>query len=231
MMKLIIGSEYVDEINELKELGCQIITFNGTSELEAEINQHADINVFNCGNGDLIVNSDIIGEIEPFLADFSLIPCKGIKSPYPDDIKLNCALIGKYLLCNTKYVADEIRSFCEQNDIRFLHTNQGYSKCSVCVLNDNAVITENDTIASLLKNYQIDVLLIKGGYVCLSDKHHGFIGGASGMINESTVYFSGDISAHPDYDSIIKFLDKYNIKPVFNKSRKLSDFGGFIKLQ
>ncbi len=230
-MKLIIGSKYADEINELKELGCEIITFNGSDKLDDEINQHADINVFNCNNGDLIVNSDVKGEIEPFLRDFSLVPCKGIESPYPNDVKLNCALIDKYLLCNTRYVADEVKVICEQNNIRLLHTNQGYSKCSVCVLNDNAVITESSTIASLLKNYQIDVLQISEGYVALSDIHHGFIGGASGMINESTVYFSGDVSAHPDYDSIIKFLNKYNIKPVFNKSRKLSDFGGFVKLQ
>ena len=50
------------------------------------------------------------------------------------------------------------------------------------------------------------------------------------MIDDITLYFSGDISTHPDYNNIIDFLNKYNIKPVFNKSRKLSDFGGFIKL-
>ena len=230
-MKLIIGSKYVDEINELRELGCEVVTFNGSNSLDGEINHHADINFFNCNNKSLIVNSDVKGEIEPFLKGFSIVPCKDIKSPYPDDIKLNCALMGKYLLCNTKHVANEIKAFCEENNIELLHTNQGYSKCSVCVLNDKAVITESSTIASLLKNYQIDVLQISEGHVALSYIHHGFIGGASGMINEGTVYFSGDISAHPDYDDIKSFLNKYNIKPVFNKSRKLSDFGGFVKLQ
>ena len=230
-MKLIIGEKYTTEINELQNSGCEIVTFKPNYALDDEINSHADINFFNCNNGQIILSDTVKGETEPFLGDFNLVPCKGIKSPYPDDVKLNCALIGKFLLCNTKFVADEIKLFCKESNIQLLHTNQGYSKCSVCVLNENAVITENSSIASLLKNYQIDVLLIKGGYVNLSDKHCGFIGGASGMINEHTLYFSGDISLHPDYDSIIKFLDKYNIKPVLNKSRKLSDFGGFVKLQ
>lgn len=229
-MKLIIGSRYTDEIKELQDLGCDVITFNGSKALDDEINCHADINVFNCNNGVLIINSDIIGESEPYLKGFKLIECKGIKSPYPDDIKLNCALIGKYLLCNTRFIADEITTFCKNNNIEPLHTNQGYSKCSVCVLNDNAVITEDTAIASLLKNCQIDVLLIEKGYVSLSDKHFGFIGGASGMLNTDTLYVSGDISEHPSYNDILKFLDKHHIKLVFNKSRKLNDFGGFIKL-
>ena len=153
-----------------------------------------------------------------------------IKGNYPDDIKLNCALIGKYLLCNTRFIADEITTFCKNNNIEPLHTNQGYSKCSVCVLNDNAVITEDTAIASLLKNYQIDVLKITEGNICLSKDHYGFIGGSSGKLNDNEIYFSGDLSSHPDYDRIIEFLNKYHVKPIFNKNRKLNDFGGFVKI-
>ncbi len=229
-MRLIIGEKYSREIEELTELGCEVITFKANSELDHEIESHADINFFNCNNGQIILSDAVKGEIEPFLTGYDLVECKGIKSPYPSDVKLNCAVIGDLVLCNTKFVAREIKSFCETNNLKLLHTNQGYSKCSVCVLNDSAIITENSAIASLLKNCQIDVLHINEGYVALSDVHHGFIGGASGMINDHTIYFSGDISSHPDYEDIIKFLDKYHIKPVFNKSRKLYDFGGFIRL-
>ncbi|MBO5897150.1 MAG: hypothetical protein J6Q83_07615 [Clostridia bacterium] len=229
-MRLIIGEKYTDEIRELTDLGCEIITFKPSQLLDEEINSHADISFFKCFDNQLVINSEVKWEIEPFLTDLRLVECKGIKSPYPNDVALNCALIGKYLLCNTKYAAEEIKAFCKSNSIELLHTNQGYSKCSVCVLNENAVITECSAIASLLKIYQIDVLKISAGHVALSDSHYGFIGGASGMINDNTLYFSGNISTHPDYEVILKFLDKYNIKPVFNKSRKLSDFGGFIKL-
>lgn len=145
-------------------------------------------------------------------------------------MKLNCALIGKRLLCNEKYLAPEIRAFCETENIQILHTNQGYSKCSVCILDDNAVITDCSSIACLLKNCQIDVLEVKPGYVVLSDKHYGFIGGASGKLNEHQIYFSGDISKHPDFEAINRFLKKHGFEPVFNKNRPLNDFGGFINL-
>ena len=229
-MRLIIGEKYTDEIRELTELGCDVITFKPNPYLDEEINSHADINFFNCNNGNIVLSDAVKGEIEPFLTDLRLVECKGIKSPYPNDVALNCALIGKYLLCNTKYAAEEIKAFCKSNSIELLHTNQGYSKCSVCVLNENAVITECSAIASLLKNCQIDVLKIEKGYVALSEKHHGFIGGAGVMISENQMYFSGDISSHPNYAEISAFLDKYNIKPIFNKNRKLRDFGGFIKI-
>ena len=48
----------------------------------------------------------------------------------------------------------------------------------------------------MLKNYQIDVLKIQPGYVALSEKHYGFIGGASARIADDTVYFSGNIAEH-----------------------------------
>ena len=71
---------------------------------------------------------------------------------------------------------------------------------------------------------------ISKGHIYLSDSHYGFIGGASGKLSDNEIYFSGDISSHPDYDIITDFLDKYHIKPVFNRNRRLNDFGGFIKV-
>ncbi len=228
-MSLILGSKYIEEIKELNDLGYDIITFSPSETLNNEISSHADINVFKYDDT-LFVNADIIEQIGECTAPYRLIPVVGISSPYPSDIKLNCAVIGNNILCNTNHVAKEILDFAERNDIHIIHTNQGYSKCSVCVLNDNAVITDDDGIACLLKNYQMDVLKISKGDIYLSDKHYGFIGGASGKLNDKEIYFSGDISAHPDYKSIVKFLNKYHIKPVFNKNRKLNDFGGFITI-
>lgn len=229
-MSLIVGEKYTEEIKELRDLGYKLITFSPPENLSEEISSHADINVFGFCDGTLFINESIKDETGESEGSFGRVYVNGISSPYPNDIKLNCALIGRNLLCNTKYVAKEILQYAEDNNIRIIHTNQGYSKCSVCVVSDNAVITEDDGIAYLLKNYQIEVLKITKGNVYLSDDHYGFIGGASGMLNDTELYFSGDISSHPDYDKILEFLNKHHIKPVFNKNRRLNDFGGFIKI-
>lgn len=228
--KCLIGAEYIDEINELTESGIECITLSEAASLNEEINSHADILCFNCGNNDIIVNAEIAGELNEKIKDFNVIKCSKIKSPYPDDIKLNAALIGNRIICNTNYVGDEIKSFAKTHNIELIHTNQGYAKCSLCVVNENAVITEDDGLAYLLKNYQFDILKITPGYIHLSEKHYGFIGGASGKISCNKMYFSGALNEHPDYNAICDFLNKYSVEPVFNKNRKLSDFGGFIPL-
>lgn len=225
----LIGEKYMAEIADLKALEVDCITIPRGNNLDEEIAFHADINAFNCGNKILIINESVAGELGT-ITGYDVVTCSGVKSPYPWDIKLNCAFLGNKLIGNTKYLAEEIKVFCTENNIEIIHSNQGYTKCSLAIVNENAVITEDSGLASLLKNYQIDVLKIEKGYIYLSDTHYGFIGGASGKISANEMYFSGDLSKHPDFTRITAFLEKYNIQPIYNKNRKLNDFGGFIPL-
>lgn len=228
--KCLIGAKYTEEIKELRDLGIDIITLPRNPYLDEEINNHADILTFNCRNDILLIDEHIKGEIDLILSGYKTLPCKGIESPYPKDIKLNATLLGDRLICNKQHASKELLVWAENNSIEIISTKQGYCKCNLCVISNNAVITEDDNLASLLKNYQIDVLKISKGFIHLSDKHYGFIGGASAKISPNEIYFSGDLSAHPDYQDITSFLDTHNVKPIFNKSRKLSDFGGIVSL-
>lgn len=228
--RCIIGSKYIDEISELTSLGIECITVNESPNLENEINSHADILCCRASDNIIFADNSIAGELSKNIKDYSIIPVNDIKSPYPDDVKLNVAFLGNNIICNSKYIAKEISDFCNLNNIQIIKTKQGYTKCNLCVLNEKAVITEDNGLAYLLKNYQSDVLKIQPGYVELSEKHYGFIGGASARIADDTIYFSGNISVHPDYDKIIDFLNNYGYKPFFNKNRKLTDFGGLIML-
>lgn len=227
----IIGEKYKEEILELKQLGIECLALKGSDLLDKEIRYHADINAFNFGNGKILLNNDVAGERS--LKEYGVEPIfikNRIRSPYPYDVQLNVAFTGKHIICNSKYTNTQITDFAKKNNIELIHTKQGYTKCNLCVVNDAAVITEDSGLASLLKNYQFDVLLISAGDIYLSDKHHGFLGGASCKIAPDKMYFSGDLSKHKDYEAIIKFLDLYNVKPIYNKSRRLTDFGGIIQL-
>ena len=229
--KCLIGSKYIDEISELKELGIECLTLKANPLLEEEINSHADILAFNFGNGQVLLNNGSIGEDE--LKKIGINPViynNKISSPYPNDIPLNVAFTGKHIISNSTYTAKEIIDFTHKNNIEIINTTQGYSKCNLCIVNGNAVITEDKGLACLLKNYQFDVLLISSGDIFLSHTHYGFLGGASCKIAPDKLYFSGDLSSHRDYVRIINFLKLYNVKAIYNKYRKLTDFGGIIQL-
>ena len=231
VLNCLIGECYTEEIKELTERGIECITLKKNPLLEEEISVHADILSFNFGNGQVLLNKNSIGENE--LKKSGIAPIyynNQIGSPYPNDITLNVAYNGRHIICNSKYTAKEIIEFADINNIKIINTKQGYSKCNLCILNDQAVITEDSALACLLKNYQYDVLLISTGDIYLSDIHYGFLGGASCKLSEDEMYFSGDLSSHKDFERIIEFLDLYNIKPIYNKTRRLTDFGGIIQL-
>ena len=228
--RCIIGAKYIDEIKELESIGINCITINGSKKLDNEINSHTDILCFKLSNDIVLADSVTAGELRKKINDYTIIDIENIKSPYPYDVKLNTAFLCNRIICNSKYISNEILQYCINNNIEIINTKQGYTKCNLCIVNDNAVITEDEGLACLLKNYQIDVLKILPGYVALSEKHYGFISGASGKLDNNKIYFSGNILEHPDYDKIHKFLDKYNINPIYNNNRKLCDFGGFIML-
>lgn len=231
VFQCLIGERYTEEITELTALGIECIALRKNSFLEDEISCHADILAFNFGNGQVLFNNGAIGEKD--LKKAGITPVfydKKICSPYPNDTPLNVAYTGRNIICNSKYTAGEIIEFADRSNIEIIHTKQGYSKCNLCIVSDNAVITEDEGLASLLKFYQYDVLLISNGDIYLSEAHYGFLGGASCRIAPDKMYFSGDLGSHKDYKQIIEFLDSYNVKPIYNKSRRLTDFGGIIQL-
>ena len=227
----LIGEKYKEEINELQELGIKCITLKPSLLLEDEINCHSDILAFNFGDGKALLNRGAAGENE--LKSVGIAPVyysDKISSPYPMDVPLNVAFTGRHIICNMSYSAKEIITFAERNNIEIINTKQGYAKCSLCIINENAIITEDKGLAYLLKKYQYDVLLISSGDIYLSEKHYGFLGGASCKIAYDKMYFSGDLSSHKDYIRILEFMDLHNIEPIYNKSRRLTDFGGIIQL-
>lgn len=226
----LIGKKYRQEIEELKELNIECLGLKPNNNLDNEIDSHADILSFNMGNGKIIISENSIGEEELTKLGYEVTFENNIKSPYPNDILLNAAFINDLIICKENILSYKILDFVKQNNFKIINTNQGYSRCNICFVSENAFITEDDGIACLLKNYQFDVLKISSGSVYLSEKHYGFLGGASAKVAKDKIYFSGDLSKHKDIDLITDFLKLHNITPIYNKNRNLHDFGGLIQL-
>ncbi|MGN0527078.1 MAG: DUF6873 family GME fold protein, partial [Acutalibacteraceae bacterium] len=149
----LIGEEYPDIAKELNRLKINTIPLKTNKSLEKEIQAHADILSFSFGDI-LFISRGALGESNLSFINTDIVYVDDFKSPYPDDVKLNGCILNDYLICNPKTVLKEISDIAKQKNLKIIETKQGYSKCSLCVVNDNAVITEVVGLACLLKIYK-----------------------------------------------------------------------------
>ena len=167
--------------------------------------------------------ADIFAQLET--AGFEVIEATERMSPeYPNDVALNCATVGKYVIANTSTVSSSIKAIADRYGLIPLHTNQGYAKCSTAVVSDNALITADKSIYSIAQNNGLDALLISEGHVDLNGYGYGFIGGASGTV-DSYVLFCGDLSNHPDGEKIAEFCKSHGKTAVSLSREPLYDYG------
>lgn len=154
---------------------------------------------------------------------------ENIGDKYPSDVLLNCALVGNKLICNPKYVSEHILFEAQKNNVTLIPVKQGYSKCSVCVVDDNSIITSDTGIYNAAMANGIDCLLIGSGNISLPPYEYGFIGGASGN-DENNVYFCGDVNSHPDGKRICEFIASKNKNAVCLYNDTLFDAGSILFL-
>lgn len=224
-----IGEEYNSIAEELCKLGINTVFIKKNPALTKEIACHADMLLLHLGKNKFYIDESQ-SELISFLTEngaFVHIK-KGIRSPYPLDIALNKLIMGNnaYGLFNRENESDP-ELFASYNIIK---AKQGYTKCSVCLVSENAAITDDINMTSLLKKSQIDVLQIEKGDIYLSENHYGFIGGTGFKIGKNKLFFTGNLKQHRNYKEISDFLKKHMVEPVYNESLRLTDIGGAIQI-
>ena len=172
--------------------------------------------------------ADIFAQLET--AGFDIIEATERMSPeYPNDVPLNCATVGKYVIANTSAMSSSVKAIAENYGLIPLHTKQGYAKCSTAVVSDTALITADKSIYSIAQNNGLDALLIDEGHVDLNGYGYGFIGGASGTV-DGNVLFCGDLSLHPDGARMTEFCKSHGKNAVSLSSEPLYDYGTVMLL-
>lgn len=217
-------------LSRLREFGFDVMSLPCADHLAEPVSAHPDMLIF-MGFGKLFCHSEYFernAELISRLATLSgLEMClsdEKTDKEYPLDVLFNCVAIGNNLLCNTKTVSKTVLCEAQSRGMKILHTNQGYSKCSVCKVSENAVITSDNSIARVCTENGIDVLIINEGNVALAGYDHGFIGGASGSDGKN-IYFCGDITRHPNAENIVDFCRKHGKNAVSLSDEPLYDIG------
>lgn len=227
---LIIGERYEHLLKDSPHLSSESIQWMPDNPLlEPRLAGHVDLSILKAGTQDLIVSSGLDSSFVNSLTNGScsvqVVDAAGNK--YPEDAGLCICHTGKYTLYNPKTANRIARN--RLNGIPIAVT-QGYTKCSVCVVSDDAIITSDRIIAMRADKAGMRVLHIQHGFIELEGFDYGFIGGATFKLNDETIAFTGRIDHHPDFVRIMHFLDAQAVRPVFLTTRKIFDIGGAITL-
>lgn len=146
---------------------------------------------------------------------------------YPADCIYNAACTGRFFIHKLDITDKVLLKAAEEMGMILVDVPQGYSKCSVVVVDETGIITSDMGIAKKCEGAGVDVLTVEAGHIALPGFKYGFIGGASGRIGDR-IYFEGDLSSHPDFEKIVDFIDSRGLKAVYNKEMPITDIGSIV---
>lgn len=223
MKALVDGRIREEEFSYLfDELKLDIKLIEPSKYVYPEISGHSDIfyakidnKIYCAPNTKYIETNFIIGK-EP------------VRYNYPEDVKYNVCQIGKYVI-GSKYIDEKIK------DKVNVFVKQGYTKCNIAVTGDNSCITSDVGIYEKLKNLGMDVLLLQTYNIGLINKDHllsemhGFIGGATALINDTFILF-GDVDylSEENRNNLLEHIKRHNLKFKDFKYLKIMDYGGIV---
>lgn len=233
---VIIGEKYRDVLEKPLELrGILPVYVPDNPWVDKRLSGHCDLSVFHPGGEGLLLAPWLRGSsfskgLEALGAKLSF-PDISQGSRYPEDAAMNACAMGKTLIFNRQVTSEQIiKLFTNMPGSVMIDSRQGYAGCSVCVVDEKAIITGDRGIARKAAQAGLDVLLISPGHVVLPGFEYGFIGGAAFKIASRRLAFTGRLEAHPDCEKIMAFLEKRGVEADFLSDREIFDIGGAVAI-
>lgn len=231
----------------IKNMGYVIIENEFNNLVYDEISSHPDIYYTNVDNH-IFISKDKAKEfgINPFVFKLN-IGDSVVSSEYPKDVAYNLCIIGKNAIHNFKYTDPILKKYLEENDYNLIQVEQGYSKCSIVVIDSNSCITSDIKIATVLLENGIDVLYVDEPEIKLLKRMSntfkegrkmsfeysdmkGFIGGSIFRLDDKIIVF-GDVKKFINYIKIKKFVEKRGLELIGFEGLDVIDYGGIIEVK
>lgn len=226
------------EMEFLNKLDRNILALPSINNVYEEISSHVDIYISKIKDT-LIIEKAMYDNIKEKVLDNDICIVRGnetVKNPYPNDILYNVCVIGNNAIHNFKYTDKKLLEIIDKKGLNKININQGYSNCSIAVIDDNSAIVSDKKIANMLQEYGIDTLYIdekldiklldkKGNY----SKMSGFIGGAIERMENNVIVF-GDLNKIDKENKIKNFITSRNLNVIDFKGFDVIDYGGIIKI-
>ena len=227
-----VSSEAEDIISALESAKIAIVPVEENPELPTGIASHADLQILHLGGNSVLTASCSKKSTDMLeLMGFDIKNTeKSLDASYPDDCLINAQIIGKNIIINPDAADETIMRFAEENNYNIIAVKQGYAKCSILAVCNDAIITADPGITRILQDKEIEVLKIKEGGIYLRGYDTGFIGGCGGMVESKILGTAGSLKSIKDYDNIRDFLRNRNIYAENLGGKTLRDIGGILPL-
>lgn len=217
----------------LKQMNITPIFVPSAKDISSPVSSHADVILHHLYKNHFVCEPTLYEYFKKVFNRTDIVLNKGglkVNNTYPSDCAYNAARIKDYLFANIKNTDKTILDFKGNVYTKKININQGYAKCSICIVNENALITSDESIFTAATNNGFDVLKIRCGYIEIEKYDYGFIGGTSGLLSKDILAFCGDLKHHPDADNIRAFLRNFNVYPISLKNGALCDIGSILPI-
>ena len=238
-MKYLIIDERMRDIEKqtLQRLGYELIEIKKSTKIYSEISSHVDI--FACKvKNKIIAEKHVYDILKNKLKKYIIIQGNSvIQNVYPKDINYNVCIVGNKAIHNFKYTDSQIVQELKKNNFELINVKQGYSNCSIAVIDENSIILNDKGLDNSLKDSGLNILFLdympdikllneKGNY----SEMNGFIGGAIARIDDNIVVF-GDLNKVDNKSYIRKFIEKKNLNIIDFSGLDVIDYGGIIEVK
>lgn len=227
-----------EEKFKLVELGYNLVCIPRNENVYEEISSHVDIFCAKIGKS-LILEPSIYDDVKKEISNTQIEVLRGrdiCRGKYPADILYNVCVIGNKVVHNFKYTDNEILEKIEELKLEKIDVSQGYSNCSIAVIDENTVITSDKKIGEVLLKKGIDVLLVENNLdIKLLNKEKysnmtGFVGGAISRLGDN-IFVTGDLSKIDKDNKIRRYIENKGLNIIEFKRLDVIDYGGILEIE
>lgn len=231
---MIVDGRIDEEIyNNLKKLNVEVIKTIKCNEVDESISYHPDIVIHPLNHNSLVIAPNVFDYYKDRLHNRGINLIRGEKylnMQYPQDIAYNVGRLAGVAIHNFKHTDEKLKYYLKKENLKLVNVNQGYSKCSLGVLDEYTCITADHPMYEKLTSLGFNTLLIQPGHIDLPGQKYGFFGGASGNLPGNKFLISGSLDEHPNKNNILNFIYKNKKEAVFLSRKKIVDIGTLISL-
>ena len=150
---------------------------------------------------------------------------KALGFNHPETVSYNACGTPHLLVHNLKHTDRRIMKLYEGK--MQIHVSQGYTRCNLLALNENAFITSDEGICRVLTEKHFDVLFIDPHQIHLEGHDYGFFPGCCGVFGHRLVV-CGNTSLLKEKPQLDAFLSRNGFGIVELHDGELEDLGGMM---